>query len=167
MIYCFFFIFYSTRKIYLCFTTFPIYFINRKRGEMELVMEQISTVKDKISAFHQFFVSRNKWFKKLLNKFICFFINYDFYAIIFECITCSSSMSIEEIKLIAIGNWIFYVLEFLRVFIMPVKYGSVSLTYSLFYFYHHYCHIQYNSCYKNYLFLLAFNNLFPFAQKCS
>ena len=162
MIYCFFFIFYSTSKIYLCFTTFPIYFINRKRGEMELVMEQISTIKDKISAFHQFFVSRNKWFKKLLNKFICFFINYDFYAII---LWMHNMLLINVYR--RIGNWIFYVLQFLRVFIMPVKYGSVSLTYSLFYFYHHYCHIQHNSSYKNYLFLLAFNNLFLFAQKCS
>ena len=44
---------------------------------------------------------------------------------LFECITSSSSLSIEEIKLFAIVNWIFYVSDFLRLFMMSLKYGLI------------------------------------------
>ena len=36
--------------------------------------------------------------------------------LLFECITCTSSLSMEEIKLFAIVNWIFCVSDFLKLF---------------------------------------------------
>ena len=53
---------------------------------------------------------------------------------LFESITCSSSVSFEEIKLIAIINLIFYVSIFFILFMMSLM-G--------FYFDHHYFHILY------------------------
>ena len=47
---------------------------------------------------------------------------------LFECITCFSSLSMEEIKLFAIANWILHVPDFLRLF-MSLKYGLISLRY--------------------------------------
>ena len=47
-----------------------------------------------------------------------------------QCITHSSSLSMEEIKLIAIISWIFHVPEFLRLFIMPLKYGLILIRHS-------------------------------------
>ena len=47
-----------------------------------------------------------------------------------ECITCSSSLSMEETKLFAVVNWIFPVSNFLRLFMMSFKYGLISLRYS-------------------------------------
>ena len=49
---------------------------------------------------------------------------------LFECITCSSSLSLEEIKLIAIVNWIFHVSHFLRLFDV-FKHGLILLRYFL------------------------------------
>ena len=48
---------------------------------------------------------------------------------LFECITCSSSLSLEEIKLIAIVNWVFHVFDFLRLFIRSFKYSLILLGY--------------------------------------
>ena len=48
----------------------------------------------------------------------------------FEFITHSSSVSLEEIKLITIANWIFHVSDFLRSFIVSLKYGLTLLRYS-------------------------------------
>ena len=49
---------------------------------------------------------------------------------LFERTTHSSSLSVEEIKLFNIANWIFYVSYFLRLFIMSFKYGLILLRYS-------------------------------------
>ena len=49
---------------------------------------------------------------------------------LFERITCFSSLSMEEIKLFAIVNWIFHMWVFLRIFLMPFKYGLVLLRYT-------------------------------------
>ena len=49
---------------------------------------------------------------------------------LFEWITHSSSLSMEEIKLFAIVNWIFHVSDFLRLFMMSFKYGLILLRYS-------------------------------------
>ena len=49
---------------------------------------------------------------------------------LFECITCSSSLSLEEIKLIAVVNCISNVSDFLRLFMMSFKYGVILLRYS-------------------------------------
>ena len=40
---------------------------------------------------------------------------------LFQCITCSSSVSLEEIKLTAIVNWTVHVPDFWRSFIIPFK----------------------------------------------
>ena len=50
---------------------------------------------------------------------------------LFECIIRSSPVSLEEVKLIAIVNWIFYISDYLRLFIMYFKYDLISSRYSL------------------------------------
>ena len=50
---------------------------------------------------------------------------------LFECITHSLSLSIEEIFFFTIASWIFHVSDFLRLFMKSFKYGLVSLRYSL------------------------------------
>ena len=47
---------------------------------------------------------------------------------LFEFITCSSSLSTQETKLIAIVGWIFHVSDFSRLF-MSFKYGPILLRY--------------------------------------
>ena len=47
------------------------------------------------------------------------------------CITHSSSLPLEETKLVAIVNWIFHVSDFFRLFMMSFKYGLILLIYSL------------------------------------
>ena len=49
---------------------------------------------------------------------------------LFECITGSSSLSIEEIKLFASFNLISLASDLLRLFIMPFKYALMLLRYS-------------------------------------
>ena len=49
---------------------------------------------------------------------------------LFEYITRSSSLSMEEIKLFAILNRIFHVSDFLRLFMMSFKNGLILLRYS-------------------------------------
>ena len=46
---------------------------------------------------------------------------------LFECIISSSSLSLEDVNMIAIVNWIFYVSDFLRLFMISFKYGLISL----------------------------------------
>ena len=48
----------------------------------------------------------------------------------FECIIHSSSLSMEEIKLFDIFNWILHVSDFLRLFMISFKYGLVLIRYS-------------------------------------
>ena len=50
--------------------------------------------------------------------------------LLIECITRSSSLSMEEIKLFAIVNWIFHVSKFLRLLMMSFKHGLILLRYS-------------------------------------
>ena len=125
-IYCYFFVFYPVRRIYIWSTMIWIYFIT-------FIM---STIKDKLTTFHQFQIiltSIFQWIKKLFYYFIFFAINHDFYFVIllfFECITRSSSLSMEETKLFAIANSIFHVSDFLRRFIMSFKYGVILFRYS-------------------------------------
>ena len=44
---------------------------------------------------------------------------------LFECITHSSSLSLEVIKLTAIVNWIFYVSDSLKSFKISLRYGLI------------------------------------------
>ena len=67
--------------------------------------------------------------------------------LLFESITRSSSLSLEDMKLIAIANRIFHVSAFLRSFMISFKYDLILLRYSSIdsvFFYHHYFHIQYS-----------------------
>ena len=50
---------------------------------------------------------------------------------LFESIRCSWSLSsLLQIKLIAIVSWIFYVLDFLRLFMIFLKHGLILFRYS-------------------------------------
>ena len=48
---------------------------------------------------------------------------------LFECLTCSSSLSLEKMKLIAIVNYIFHLLSFFSLFMISFKYDLILLTY--------------------------------------
>ena len=65
-----------------------------------------------------------KLFKKFCYNFICLIINHDFCVIAFWMHYTLSLLSLEEIKLIGIVNWIIHVLDFF-------KYGLILLRYSL------------------------------------
>ena len=82
-----------------------------------------------------------------------------------EFIPHSSSVFLEDIKVIAVLNWIFHVSGRLRLFMISFKYGLISSTYYLtdsVFFYHHYFHVQYNCPYEKYQPLLVFNNFIFF-----
>ena len=49
---------------------------------------------------------------------------------LFECITRSLSLTMEEIKLFTIVSRIFHVSNFLRLFVTSFKYGPILLRYS-------------------------------------
>ena len=49
---------------------------------------------------------------------------------LFERITCSLSLSMKEINLFAIVNWIFHASDFFRFIMMSFKYGLILLAYS-------------------------------------
>ena len=93
-----------------------------------------------------------------------------FTLLLFECIIRSSSLTLEERNLIAIVNCIFHVSEFFRSSMISFKYGLILLKYfsnDSFYFYYHYFHIQYDSSFKSYLFLLVSTCLLFLARKSS
>ena len=84
-----------------------------------------------------------------------------FMLLLFECIGCSSSLSMEEIMLFAIVNSIFHGSDLLRLFMMSFKYGPILLRYfstdSVLFRSLLFC-IQYNCYFKNYLLILVYNN---------
>ena len=87
---------------------------------------------------------------------------------LFECITCSSSLYMEEIKVIAVVSWIFHMSDFLRLFMMYFKYDLISLGYSstdIVLFLSPLLRIQYNYYSKNYLFSQVDNNFLFCTQK--
>ena len=67
--------------------------------------QKINTRKDKIITFPWYFqpnlISRKKWLKNFIYISILFIINYQLYVITscYQCITCSSSLSLVDIKL--------------------------------------------------------------------
>ena len=88
----------------------------------------------------------------------------------FEYITGSSSLSLEQIRLIAIVYWIFHISDFLRLFMISFKYGVILVNIFqliVLYFYNCYFHIQYNYCSKDkdYLVLRLYNIFFFFRLK--
>ena len=87
---------------------------------------------------------------------------------LFECITYSSSLSLEEIKSVAIVIWILHALDLLKLLLIFFKYVLILLIYSStdsFFFCHRYFHNQHNYCSKDYLFLVLCNNLL-FMSSC-
>ena len=50
--------------------------------------------------------------------------------LLLECITYSSYLSLEDIRLNAIANWIFHVSDFLGSFAISFKYDLILLRYS-------------------------------------
>ena len=56
--------------------------------------------------------------------------NIFFILSLFKCITSSSSKSLDERKLTAIVNWIFYVSDILGLIIISLKYGLILSKYS-------------------------------------
>ena len=75
------------------------------------------------------YLERSDSKSSLITSFaLSFGINFIFS--LFECITRSSSISLEEIKLIAIVNWIFLVSNFWRLIIISLKWGLILSKYS-------------------------------------
>ena len=95
----------------------------------DIVIKQVNTIKDKITIFYGCFqpnlISKKKLFKKFLDNFICVIINLGFYVITIWMRYTLSSVSLEKMKLIAIVNWVFYVSDFLKLF-MSFKFGFIS-----------------------------------------
>ena len=87
----------------------------------------------KISTFHGCFQSnlifRKKWWKKFIYNIIYFIINHDSLLLLFQCMTHththSTLLPLEEIKLIAIVNWIFHASDCLRFFVVSFKCGLI------------------------------------------
>ena len=80
-----------------------------------MIHHDLNITEDKLTTvlwFQIILISIFKWIKKFFHNFIYFIINHDFHVIIFEYITRSSSLFMEEIKLFAIVNWIIYVSGF-------------------------------------------------------
>ena len=102
--------FYPVRRIYIWSTLFKFF--------MTFIIQQMNTIKYKITTsnwcFQSNLIPRKSWLKTFFYNFICFVINYYFYIITFWSITCSSTLSWEVLKLIAINNWIFHISDFLR-----------------------------------------------------
>ena len=88
---------------------------------------------------------------------------------LFDCITWSSSLPSEEIKLIAIVNWIFHVSDILKSFMISFKYRLILLGYSStdsVFCNHGFC-IQYNYYSKNYQLLLSYDIFFKLKKVCN
>ena len=92
--------FYPVRRIYIWSTTNQIYF-------MTFFIKQINTIflfYNEITTFHRYFqqnlTSIKTRFTKFFDNFICFIIVMMISSSsLFECITRSSSVSLEQIKL--------------------------------------------------------------------
>ena len=111
------------------------------------------TIKHEINATHWCFLSkltpRKKWLKKFFYNFIIIII---FLMSLFKFITRSSSLLLEDMKLLAIVNCIFHVSEFLRFLEDMLQLAGV-------YFYHRCFYVQYKCYSVNYRLLLVYNNL--------
>ena len=73
------------------------------------------------------FLERSDWKSFSITSSVLLLI-VTFMLSFFECITRSSSLSLEDIKLIAIVNWFFHVSYFLRSFMIFFRYGLNLLT---------------------------------------
>ena len=74
--------------------------------------------------FHQLSVAKNSLKREIVPLIMTSMLS------IFDCIKYSSSLSMEEIELFAIVNWISHVSDFLRIFMDSFKQGLILLRYS-------------------------------------
>ena len=88
----------------------------------------MNITEDTLTTVHD---SKLLWYL-ILNESKSFFVTSSassfimiFMLSLFKCIICSSSLSMEETRLIAIASWIFHVSDFLGVFMMSFKYGLI------------------------------------------
>ena len=121
-----FFVFCPIRRSDIWSATIWIYFVT-------FITQYLKTkIEDKLTNFHRFqiiLITIFEWIKKFFYNFICFIIMISMLWP-FECITRSSSLSMEEIKLFAIVSWIFHVSGFFRLFMVSFKCGLILLRYS-------------------------------------
>ena len=152
------FCFYTIRRMYIWSASFKIYL-------MTFIIQWMTTTKNKITTSHWCvewnMIAIKKWFKTFFSNLICFIINNDIYVITFW-MHMLFIIIFRRNKLIAIANWIFHISDFLRLFMVSLKYGLILLSYSstagvLFLSPLLSYSINYYS--KNYLFLLVDNNL--------
>ena len=91
------------------FTTFTIQWMNTIKG------------KTYDCFFHPvWYLKKNYWKRSSITSSVSS-LTMIFMLSFFECILCSSSLYLKEIKLITIVNWIFHVSDFLRRFIFVVS----------------------------------------------
>ena len=94
----------------------------------------MNTIKYEITTFHWLFkpdlIPTKKWSKKFY-KFIYLIIIMICMLLLFECITCSSSWFLEDVKLNNMVSWIFHVSDIFALFLMFFSYGLILLYFSI------------------------------------
>ena len=117
-------IFFPISRIYIWYLAIWIYFVT-------FIIQWIN--KDKITTFEWFqifwYLFFSKWKSFVITSSASSLIMISILSL-FECITCCSLLSMEKIKLFVIVNWILQELNFLRLFMIYLKYGLISLRYS-------------------------------------
>ena len=97
----------------------------------------MNIIEEKLTTSHWFFqnilIFIKEWVKKKNSNLMCFIINHDFYVITFwmHYTLFIIIVIFRRNKLIVIDNWIFYVLHFLRLFMISFKCCLISLKYFL------------------------------------
>ena len=121
MIYYCFFVFYLVWRMYKWSAPFKIYF-------MAFIKPKMNSIKPFIDVSNPiWYLERSDW--KSMYNFPCFVNSHDFYVIIFK-MHYSSSLSLKDIKLIPIVNYIFHVSDFFHIsFVTLFRYGIILLTY--------------------------------------
>ena len=94
-------------------------------------IQWMNTSKDKITTSHDvsspiWYLEWSDWKSSSITSFALSSVMISMLPLS-ECITSSSSISLGEIKLIAIVNWILHVSDFLRLFMLPFKYGLIFI----------------------------------------
>ena len=91
----------------------------------------MNKIKDKLTTFRPFFNQNLYLLRSDLKSFLITFSAFSLIMFsllsLFQCIVCSSSLSLEEVESIAIVNWMFYMSEFLRLFLKLFKYSLIEL----------------------------------------
>ena len=115
-----FFVFYPIKRIWIWSTRFQIYLLTFVRNCKKLIQSKIKSLPF-TDVSKPFLVSIKKWLREFFSNFSMF----SSVTSLFKCITCSSSRSLKQKKLIAIVTWIFHVSCFRRKFMMSFRYGLI------------------------------------------